>query len=90
MAVYLCVVKEEMVIYKAYLGESETSDSIRGLLRSGELVPVDSWSEVSLNYEKYYSEDVERNWNKIVKSADGLKSLDKVPTEGTWGLLYEA
>jgi hypothetical protein len=90
MSVYLCVIKEEMLVYKALLGESGTSDSIRTLLGTGELVPIDSWSEVGLAYEKYSTEDVRRNWNKIAKSADGLKELSKVPDEGTWGFLYES
>jgi hypothetical protein len=78
-----------MLIFKAYLGQSETSDSIRRILGSAELVPIDSWSEVHLTYEKYETEDLKRAWNKIVKSNDGLRSLDKVPAEGTWGILYE-
>ena len=78
-----------MLIYKAYLGQTGTSDSIRALLARGELVPIDSWSEVVLSYEKYDMGDLQRAWNKIEKSTDGLKDLDKVTTEGTWGLLYE-
>ena len=78
-----------MVVYKNYLGESETSDSIRKLLGSGDLIPIDSWSEVGLMYEKYNNEDLKRNWNKIAKAPDGLRNLDKVPTEGSWGILYE-
>jgi hypothetical protein len=89
MSVYLCVLKSEMIVYKKYLGAAETSDSIRSLLRTGELVPIDSWSEVGFAYEKYTTEDLTRNWNKIVKSANGLQNLSKVPTEGTWGILYE-
>jgi hypothetical protein len=89
MSVYLCVIRDEMIIYKAYLGQSATSDSIRDLLGLGELVPVDSWSEVGLTYEKYETNDLQRAWNKIVKSDDGLQMLDKVPTEGTWGFLNE-
>ncbi len=34
--------------------------------------------------------DFERNWNKIVKDADGLENLNKAPTEGSWGILYES
>ena len=78
-----------MVVYKAYLGQSETSDSIRVLLGTGELVPINSWSEVGLTYEKYSNDDLEHGWNKIVKSADGLQSLSRVPTDGSWGILYE-
>jgi hypothetical protein len=50
---------------------------------------MDSWSEVALAYEKYDAEDIKRNWNEISKSLDGLKNLDQVPTDGTWGILYE-
>ena len=57
MSVYLCVIKNEMVVYKSYLGQSGTSDSIRSLLRTGELLPIDSWSEIGLTYEKYSTED---------------------------------
>jgi hypothetical protein len=89
MSVYLCVLKSEMIVYKAYLGQSGTSDSIRNLLRTGELVPIDSWSELGLTYEKYDMKDIERNWNKIVKDAKGLENLNKVPREGYWGILYE-
>ncbi len=89
MSVYLCVIKNEMVVYKSYLGQSGTSDSIRSLLRTGELLPIDSWSEIGLTYEKYSTEDLVRNWNKIIKDADGLQDLGKVPTEGSWGILYE-
>jgi len=78
-----------MLVYKSYLGHSETDDSIRNLLKAGQLVPIDSWSEVGLTYEKYATEDIERNWNKIVKEADGLQELGKVPSEGSWGILYE-
>jgi hypothetical protein len=81
--------RNEMIVFKAYLGQSETSDSIHNLLRLGELVPIDSWAEIGLTYEKYTTEHLKRNWNKIAKSPDGLKNLDKVPTEGTWGILYE-
>jgi len=87
--VYLCVIRDEMIVYKGYLGQSGTSDSIRSLLGTGELVPINSWSEEGLTYEKYSNEDLERSWNKIVKSADGLQNLKKVPTEGSWGILYE-
>ena len=87
--VYLCVIRDEMIVYKAYLGQSGTSNSIRSLLGTGELVPINSWSEVGLNYEKYSTEDLERVWSKIVKSPDGLQDLSKVPAEGSWGLLYE-
>jgi hypothetical protein len=90
MLVYLCVIRDEMLVYKALLGESETSDSIRALLGSGELVPIDSWSEVKLTYEKYTTEDLQHIWNKIVKSPDGLNDLSEVPKEGTWGVLYES
>jgi len=89
MSVYLCVIKNEMIVYKAYLGQSGTSDSIKSLLRTAELMPIDSWSEIGLTYEKYSTEDFERNWNKITKDADGLKNLNKVPREGSWGILYE-
>lgn len=89
-SVYLCVVRNEMLVYKHYLGNAETSDSIRKLLSTEELVPVDSWSEVGLTYEKYDQEDLKRNWDKIVKSEGGLESLDEVPTEGMWGILYES
>jgi hypothetical protein len=87
--VYLCVLRSEMIVYKTYLGQSETSDSIRSLLRTGELVPIDSWAEVGFTYEKYTTEHLERSWNKIVKSRDGLQNLDKVPREGSWGILSE-
>ena len=87
--VYLCVIRDEMLVYKAHLGQSGTSDSIRHLLGTGELVPINSWSEVGLTYEKYNNDDLERTWNKVVKSADGLQNLDKVPREGSWGILYE-
>jgi len=78
-----------MIVFKFVLGQSSTLDSMRKLQGSGDLVPVDSWSEVSLTYEKYDTEDLQRNWDKITKSPDGLQSLDKVPKEGTWGILYE-
>jgi hypothetical protein len=78
-----------MIIYKAYLGQEETSNSVRALLASGELEPIDSWSEVNLTYEKYDNEDLKRDWDKIVKSSQGLQRLDRVPADGTWGLLYE-
>jgi hypothetical protein len=84
------VINDEMIVYKAYLGKSDTSDSIRSLLRNGELVPIDSWSSVGLTYEKYSTDDLERSWNKIVKSLDGLQNLTKVPAEGSWGILYES
>jgi hypothetical protein len=87
--VYLCVIRDEMIIYKAHLGQSGTYESIRGLLRTGELVPIDSWSEKGLTYEKYTTEDIKRNWDKIVKDANGLKNLDRVPADGSWGILYE-
>ena len=80
-----------MIVFKKYLGQSETLDSIRKLLANGELVPIDSWSEVGLTYEKYENEDLKRNWNKISKStAGGLPSLERVPDQGTWGILYES
>ena len=50
---------------------------------------MDSWSEVAFTYEKYDTEDIKSHWNEIVKSPDGLKNLDRVPTDGTWGILYE-
>ena len=78
-----------MIVYKKYLGVSDTSDSIRKLLGSGDLMPIDSWSEVGLMYEKYNNEDLKRNWGKILKASDGLQNLDKLPTEGSWGILYE-
>lgn len=78
-----------MIVYKAYLGQSETSVSIRNLLGKGELVPLDSWAEVGLTYEKYDTDDIKRSWNKIVKAPDGLQNLDKIPLEGTLGILYE-
>ena len=78
-----------MIVYKRYLGQTGTSDSIHILLGNGELVPSDSWSEVGLIYEKYNIDDLKRNWDKIAKSEGGLENLDKVPTEGTWGILYE-
>jgi hypothetical protein len=89
-SVYLCVIREEMIVYKAYLGQAATADSIRSLLGSGELVPIDSWSEVKLAYEKYEAEDLQRDWDKIVKSTDGLQDLNNVPSDGTWGILYES
>jgi hypothetical protein len=88
-SVYLCVIRDEMIVFKAYLGQSGTSDSVRSLLGSGDLVPIDSWSEVGLSYEKYETGDLQRTWSKIAKSPDGLQSLDRVPTDGSWGLLYE-
>jgi hypothetical protein len=78
-----------MIVYKAYLGEKETANSIRGLQGRGDLVTIDSWSEIHLTYEKYDTDDLQRNWGNIVKSPDGLQALDKVPTDGAWGLLYE-
>jgi hypothetical protein len=78
-----------MIVFKAYLGDSRTADSIRSLLGSSDLVPIDSWSEINLTYEKYESEDFRRSWDKIVKDPSGLQSLDKVPADGTLGLLYE-
>ena len=88
-SVDLCVIKDEMLVFKAYLGQSGTSDSIKSLLRTGDLIPIDSWSEKGFTYEKYNTEDIQGNWNKIIKDADGLQKLDKVPTEGMWGILYE-
>ncbi len=70
-------------------GQTGTSEAIHSLLGNGELVPSDSWSEVGLIYEKYNIDDLKRNWDKIAKSEGGLENLDKVPTEGTWGILYE-
>lgn len=78
-----------MIVLKKYLGRLETSDSIRKLLGNGDLMPIDSWSEVGLMYEKYNNEDLKRNWDKIVKAPDGMQNLDKAPTEGSWGILYE-
>ncbi len=78
-----------MIVFKAFVGGSDTSNSVRSLLGRGDLVPIDSWSEVSLTYEKYEMEDLKRSWEKIVKSKDVLQELDKVPSDGTWGLLYE-
>jgi len=78
-----------MIVYEAYLGDSRTSDSIRNLLASGDLVPIDSWSETNLTYEKYETESIMRVWDKIVKAPDGLQSFDKVPMDGWWGILYE-
>lgn len=88
-SVYLCVIRNEMIVYKAFLGRSGTSDSIRSLLGSGELVPIDSWSEVGLTYEKYDTDAFKRVWNKILKEQGGLEKLDKIPTDGTLGILYE-
>lgn len=88
-SVYLCVIRGEMLVFKKFLGQSETYDSIRNLQQRGELEPIDSWSEPGLTYEKYDAEGVQRVWSRIVKSQEGLQSLDKVPSEGTWGLLYE-
>ncbi|MDH2901911.1 MAG: hypothetical protein PXY39_13160 [archaeon] len=88
-SVYLCVLRDEMIVYKRYLGQTGTSEAIHSLLGNGELVPSDSWSEVGLIYEKYNIDDLKRNWDKIVKSEGGLENLDNVPTEGTWGILYE-
>jgi hypothetical protein len=78
-----------MIIYKAYLGQTATADSIRSLQGRGDLVAIDSWSEIRLTYEKYDTDDLQRNWTSIVKSPDGLQTLDKVPTDGLWGILYE-
>jgi hypothetical protein len=89
MSVSLCVIRDEMIVFKAFLGGQETSNSLRALLGAGNLVPIDSWSEVGLSYEKYESEDLKDSWNKIVKSPDGLQDLSKVPSEGSWGILYE-
>jgi hypothetical protein len=78
-----------MIVYKAFLGQSDTSDSIRKLQASSELEEIDSWSEASFTYEKYNTEDVQRNWDKILRTSNGLQSLDKVPLEGSWGILYD-
>lgn len=78
-----------MIVYKKYLGDSHASDSIRGLLARADLVPIDSWSEVGLVYEKYDTDDLKRNWDKIIKTSGGLESLDGVPTTGAWGILHE-
>ena len=79
-----------MIVFKAYLGGPATSDSIRNLLKSGDLVPIDSWSEVSLTYEKYDSGDLTRSWDKIAKSPNALQDLGRAPADGTWGILYES
>jgi hypothetical protein len=89
-SISLCVIREEMIVYKAYLGQSGTADSIRALLGRGDLVPIDSWSEPHLTYEKYDTEDLQRSWSNVVKSPDGLQTLDQVPSDGTWGILYES
>jgi hypothetical protein len=89
VSVYLCVLRDEMIIYKAYLGQTATADSIRKLLAQGDLVPADSWSEPHLTYEKYETEDLQNKWSSIVKSPDGLLTLENVPSDGTWGILYE-
>jgi hypothetical protein len=89
MSVYLCVIRDEMIVFKKYLGQSASSDSIRALLGRSDLVPTDSWSELGLTYEKYNNDDLKRNWGKIVKSGDGLQNLDRVPSDGTWGIMYE-
>jgi hypothetical protein len=89
LPVYLCVIRDEMLVYKKYLGQSETESSIRRLLGSGDLVPIDSWSEVSFTYEKYNTEDLQKTWAKITKASDGVQSLDQVPEDGSWGILYE-
>lgn len=86
---YLCVVRDEMIVYKAYVGASETSDSIRRLLAIGDFVPIDSWSEIGLTYEKYETEDVQRVWSKIIKRPEGIQDISKVPLDGSWGFLYE-
>jgi hypothetical protein len=83
------VLRDEMIVYKKYLGQLETSNSIRSLLAQGKLVPIDSWSELGLTYEKYDVDDLKRIWKEIIKSPGGLEDLTKVPTEGTWGILYE-
>ena len=88
-SVYLCVIRNEMLVYKAFLGSSETADSIRRLLATGELIPIDSWSEIGLTYEKYETEDMLRAWSKIAKRPNGLQDTSKVPTDGSWGFLYE-
>jgi hypothetical protein len=88
-SVFLCVIRDEMIVFKAFLGKAETSDSLRNLLGSGDLMSIDSWSEVAFIYEKYEIEDLKRNWSRILKSAGGLQDLDKVPSEGSWGILYE-
>lgn len=87
---YICVIRNEMIVYKTYLGEIPTFNSIKALQSQGELMPLDSWSELGFTYEKYNSEDLVRNWNRIVKSEKSLVRLDKVPTEGAWGILYES
>ncbi len=88
--VSLCVIRDEMIVYKAYLGQIDTANSIRTLLGSGNLVPTDSWSELHLSYERYDSDDLQRNWGNIAKTSDGLQTLDNVPSDGTWGILYES
>lgn len=88
--VFLCVIRNEMLVFKKYVGESATSDSIRTLLGTADLVPIDSWSEIDLTYEKYDSGDLKRVWSKIVKSAGGLEDLSNLPDEGSWGILYES
>ena len=88
-SVFLCVIRSEMIIYKAYLGQKATADSIRSLQGRGALVAIDSWSEIRLTYEKYDTDDLQRNWTNIVKAPDGLQTLDKVPADGSWGILYE-
>ena len=78
-----------MIVFKAFLGDSRTADSIKSLLGNGDLVPIDSWSEINLSYEKYELEDFQRSWDKILKAPGGLQNLDKIPPDGSLGLLYE-
>ena len=89
IAVYLCVIRNEMIIYKTFLGQAATSDSIRSLQGQGDLEALDSWSEVGFRYEKFETKDLQRVWDKIAKSPEGLQNSAKVPQDGTWGLLFE-
>ena len=56
---FIFVIRQEMLISKKFLGQSETFDSIRSLLQYGDLQPIDSWSEVRLTYEKYDTADLQ-------------------------------
>lgn len=87
--VYLCVIRDEMLVYRGLLGQSETYDSIRKLQSTAQLSPIDSWSEVGFTYEKYNTGQIRDIWGKIVKSPGGLQGLEKVSTDGAWGILYE-
>jgi len=35
-------------------------------------------------------EDLKRAWDKIIVAKDGLQNVERVPEEGSWGILYES